>query len=602
MIDERRFLELIEFYLDNDLSAADETELVSVVERSPAHLQQLRSILRDQNICRTALRGFTASDIAQRVSHLVQGWRPASAASAVSTVVAHAVSRRQTTARLYWIRMAAAALIVLVTAPMLWWFIRGQPADNDATAPRVVAVTGRALTERGTLIALGDHLRIGGIARTDAGAQVALVWPDGTQVDLAGGTTLAREAGTGEHLRLDLGSISVVAAKRPAEEALEVHCADATVRVVGTRFAVAFADGKSTVSVSEGLVRVQRRSDGKSSVLGAGQQVTVNLLPPPAPMLYSAERIEAVRQAVDAGRHPWVDSMASLRSQIGDLLAPRLPDAGDLLVPAASGPQLDRHLQARAEIDQLCRSMIGLSLWGRLQMDDPAATAALERIRRATDLRLIGDEADLLVSDMLVVHVLQSADLLRSTRWWSDQDSARIDRWITEVAFPAATRLEDRRRPSPQRSRGLAALMAIEAWRGNLPQVRARMSQLRSELPRLLPAVSNARMAAAEETDNGLFQNMIHVLLAVDIARAAGGEVGAAPAEWDAAVQAFVRRVTRLKLQATHAESALSSALFGNQPWRTTQIPSAALFPDTHTNSYCWYFPNLQARDPRLEQ
>jgi len=92
--DSRRFLELAELYLDDDLSAGETTELRALLEADATLVQRLHTLLRDQVICRTALRPSDPRAIGARTQRMLDSWRPQSGEIAAQAVFAR-VDHRQ---------------------------------------------------------------------------------------------------------------------------------------------------------------------------------------------------------------------------------------------------------------------------------------------------------------------------------------------------------------------------------------------------------------------------------------------------------------------------------------------------------------------------
>ena len=246
------------------------------------------------------------------------------------------------------------------------------------------------------------------------------------------------------------------------------------------------------------------------------------------------------------------------------------------------------------------KPLVAHAVWARLSDDRSAAEEALTRIRRAVSLRLAGVEADLLTTDMLVIHVLESAGLLRALSLWEDADSSRIDTWLVGVGEPAVRRLMDNRGPS-QRWRGVAGQMAIHAWRGDQAAANSLMANLRGELSSLLAPAQSQELADLGPDNTSLYQIMCHVLLAADIARVAAGDITPPPPAWTAAVTAFLQRTERLGKSAKRQERSLVVALAGPLPWRSPAAVTLVNLPDDVDHSYAWYFPTLLLIDPRWE-
>jgi FecR protein len=598
--DNRRFLELAELYLDHDLSRTETAELRTLLEADATLVHRLHTLMRDQVVCRTALRPADPTAIGERTRRMLDSWRPQSGEIAAQAVFARVDQGRRMALILRWSSLAAAALVMVLVVPLLAPFFLRPVAQPDALAPSVSAVAGDVRLGDLALSAAGDRLGFSSTLTVGAAGSATLTWSDGTRLDLGHNSTLTRLPAAGQLFKLDGGSVSVIAAKRAPDQPLEIICPDSTVRVVGTRFTVVVTDGRSELSVTEGLVRHQRLDDGVWSLVGVGQRVTTARLPLPSPVLMSVEHLAALKTAIASGRQPFASALAALHKELPRFQAEPVLEERVITVTRYRGPRTELHSRARSLLHQLCRPMVGLALWSRLTDDEVAGRAALARIRVAMELRLEDEEADLLMSDMLAVYVPQAADLLRNQRWWDTEDSQRMDRWLRDVVQPAAERLSAARSAS-QRWRGVAALMSLHAWRGERERIIALMAEVRAEMPALLSPAMSSTLAARPEDDSGLYQIMAHALLCADLARVAAGDITPPPPAWNTAVDAFLQRLERLSLPAERQEMALGRALAGPAPWRSPAALPLAQDGDTTDHSYGWYFPVLLLLDPRWQ-
>ena len=596
--DNRRFFELAELYLDEELSASETSELRALLEADATLVQRLHSLMRDQVICRTALRPSDPQAIGERTSRMLDSWRPQSGEIAAQAVFARVDQRRRISFVLRWSSLAAAALVMLLVLPLLTPLFLRLVAQPDALAPTVSAMDGDVRLGALALSDAGERLGFGSTLTIGTHGSATLTWADGTRLTLGKNSVLTRLSAAGQRLKLDGGSIEVVAAKRAPDQPMEIICPDSTVRVVGTRFQVVVVDGQSELSVAEGIVRHQRTDDGMWSLVGAGQRVTTARLPLPGPVLMSVDHVSALTSAIAAGRQPLAFAFSDLQKQIPEFLADPLPTERVITVTRYKGPRTELHSRARSLLHHLCRPMVGLALWSRLTDDEVAGRAALARIRLAMDLRLEDEEADLLMSDMLAVYVPQAADLLRNQSWWDADDSSRMDQWTRDVAQPSAERMAASRSAS-SRWRGVGALLSIHAWRGESARIIALMAEVRAEMLELLSPAMSATLAARPEDDSGLYQIMAHALLCADIARVAAGDITPPPLAWNSAVEAFLQRLERMSLPADRQEMALGRALAGPGPWRSPAALPLTAAGDTTAHSYGCYFPVLLLLDPR---
>lgn len=595
MMDARRYDELSELLLDGELSADEAKELRAHLEATPAAITALRVSARDHLLCRTALRPADRLVLAERTRLMLDSWRPSSREVVVQTVFSRVDSRRRWAAVRTWGGLAAAALVLLLLAPTVVSFLLRPAVEPDARAPRLVDVAGVIQLDNGLVLAAGDRLNMGATVISGEDAAATLVWSDGTRITLAAGTTISRLPGTGQRLSLSRGTVSVRAAHRAADDPLEIICPDATARVVGTAFSTTVIDGRSRLTVDEGLVRWQRATDGAWSLLGAGQQATAAALPLPRGMLLPPEQIAALREAISAGLEPWAGSWKTLKEQVPAWLAQEIPAPYTQEVTAYY-PGNEQHSAARRTLYRQVQPTLGLALVARLSGDEACGRAAIAWMRSTTQVGIYGPEADILGSDTLVVHGLQAADLLRGLPYWSAADEAQVDGWIARE-LTSRTRLLRESRSVTARWRGIAGLMTIAAWHGDQQTVRALMADLRADIPVLLSRAAVTRMNA-EPDNHTLHQALNHALLCADIARVAAGDATPPPLAWGEAVAVFVSDLASGR-NANGGASFFQRALCGPGPWRTPAVTAAVTGADPPQFSYGWLFPTLTARDPR---
>lgn len=598
MSDDRRFLELTEVYLDDDLSAAEAKELRALLEGEPALVQRLSALLRDQVICRTALRPADPHAIRERTQRMLNAWHPQSGEIAAQAVFARVDHRRRVAFVLRWSGLAAAALILVLIAPLVLDWARRPVAEPDGQAPVISAVSGEVQSGARTLLATGERLGYGGSLRLAANASATLTWSDGTRVTLAGGTTVTRLPAAGQRLQLSAGALEVVAAKRPSDQPFEIVCPDATVRVVGTAFNVRVADGRTDLAVTEGLVRLTRASDGVSSLVGAGQRIAATRLPLPPPVVMSVDHLAALRAAISAGREPWASAYAALRRDQAAWQAEPLTEQTTLVVPEYNDGNPE-HTAARRFLHHLLRPMIGLALIARIDGDAQAEAAARARLMAASAMILTGPDAGTLSCDMQVVFGLQGADLLRGLPSWTTQDEARIEAWISRELQPHAERWQ-RNTWMSSRWRGTAALTTIAAWRGDQQEVLRLMADLRTSIASQFSERTVTRLTADPVEDQTMFQAISHALFCADVARVAGGDITPPPVEWTAALDAYLAGLGR-STQAAPQQRTFMRALAGPAPWRSPAAAALIDETDLRHHSYGWYFPSLVAHDPRWE-
>jgi hypothetical protein len=180
--------------------------------------------------------------------------------------------------------LAAAALCAL-------WIRTERRADDArqiaATAQRMapsLQLTSGKLEAGGAPLRAGARIAPHSALRTDV-EPAQLVLADRSVLRVASSTTLVYAgvvADREERVQLQNGRVSLQVNARARRNQLVVETAELSAWVVGTRFDVIREEqggrAGTTVSVSEGLVRVVAKSDAQVRLLAAGQQLTVHAL------------------------------------------------------------------------------------------------------------------------------------------------------------------------------------------------------------------------------------------------------------------------------------------------------------------------------------
>lgn len=164
-----------------------------------------------------------------------------------------------------------------------------EPVPSPAPTPtppappvRPVTVPAAALlaaAEGGVLLdgapsAGGRPIPPGAALEVAPGGRAVAVYPDGTRLELAGGTRLREifDVGPerGKRAILERGTITVEAARQPEGRPLVVASPHAEARVVGTTFRLLVEEGTTRLEVRRGRVRLARLSDGQAVDVPAG--------------------------------------------------------------------------------------------------------------------------------------------------------------------------------------------------------------------------------------------------------------------------------------------------------------------------------------------
>lgn len=228
-----RTRELINAFCSGNLDENERSELEETLRHSP----EARRLFLEYRATESALRS-TAGVPVQEIRFRRRSWQT------------------------YALTGLAAALVALLASVLLF-----RPTGGESIA----TVTGRA----GALLWTGDggevvhHLdpgdRIsGGTLETLASDSWAEIeFPDGSTMNVSGQSAITISVQDGQKvMRLREGTLSVDAAKQPVGAPMLLTTPSAEARVLGTQFNVSADDLTTRVIVNEGLVEVERLTDG----------------------------------------------------------------------------------------------------------------------------------------------------------------------------------------------------------------------------------------------------------------------------------------------------------------------------------------------------
>jgi len=291
MHDDPQFEELLNGYVDGQLSADQRGQLDEQLRADPARRNAFGGFLSIEGLLRSryaAPRPDTAAVLAaiDAAEKETTGRAVLSAIGGGRRVARPArlplPARR---GRGWWLTVAAAAGLLVMTGWMLERIGRvrlGEPAGAAAgTVARVLRVAGGVSVIRGDLharVQVGDELRAGERLETDKpDGTVTLGWPDGTRFVVHAGTALRleRNVGTAPLAGVFVARGMLEAAVRPATSggAPYAKTPHAEIRVLGTRFSLRVGPDATRVDVAEGRVNVRDVARGRAVVAGPGRCV-----------------------------------------------------------------------------------------------------------------------------------------------------------------------------------------------------------------------------------------------------------------------------------------------------------------------------------------
>lgn len=259
--------QLVEAYLAGDLDAAQSERLLAAID-DPTEAVGVRRRLVFAGQLAAALDRTPAEAVARAVLARLD-------AGADRGVVVAGVERalRPRIRRPALLLLAAACLLAALAAG-LWWIRHETPAGcRIATAGASAGVLREMIrlpATAGMVIRPGDAV----IADTPVG----IAFADGSRLDLAAGSRLHLQPDApGRRVRLEAGSLHADIAAQEAP--MHIATADARVEVVGTRFWLDVRDGRTSLEMYAGSVRVVRAGETGGRLVGAGESLRSGLSP-----------------------------------------------------------------------------------------------------------------------------------------------------------------------------------------------------------------------------------------------------------------------------------------------------------------------------------
>ena len=184
-------------------------------------------------------------------------------------------------------RLLAPVLTAVAAVAVLSVILVLTRKDDESSVAKIVGVTGDVqwTMDSGRVDKnLSPERPLGGgtLKSNSADATVALAFPDGTTVTLAGLSELQLPTGSQKTLRLERGTLFASVEPQPEGEPMRIDTPTARLEVLGTRFSVQVDEAGTLLVVDEGLVRAERAGDGSAVDVTAGRQVVL-AVPEPAP-------------------------------------------------------------------------------------------------------------------------------------------------------------------------------------------------------------------------------------------------------------------------------------------------------------------------------
>lgn len=272
-----RLEDLIGELLDERLSTSGREELQGVLRASASARRAFWGLVEHEALLHDVVCESAGRDLARMAAADLSVGEPCVRPGATSAAVQSPGSAR---VRAVWL-VASGVLLASVgwlAGPLLQsasWRAEGA-ASGDPVATlssltgevwRTDAAQKSSQATSAQSVYPGDRVRVG----EEAAAELTLA--DGSRVVLGARSVLHFDptGPAGKALRLECGSAAVEAAPQPAGRPLVIDTEQARLTVLGTRFRLYAGQGDSRVELEEGKVQFERRSDGTSVEVGAGQ-------------------------------------------------------------------------------------------------------------------------------------------------------------------------------------------------------------------------------------------------------------------------------------------------------------------------------------------
>jgi ferric-dicitrate binding protein FerR (iron transport regulator) len=171
---------------------------------------------------------------------------------------------------------AAAALLAAAGGAAIYMWNRSQRPGDETIAQLDVAWCSGSVSVSGTAVALepkaaqlplkpGDRIATG-----DGASRAAIVYPDGSRIELDASTAFViRETARGRDALLERGALTANVVSQTAGP-MVLSTRDAEVRVLGTRFRLAIEGRATRLEVAEGKVEMKRPADQQGTIVGSG--------------------------------------------------------------------------------------------------------------------------------------------------------------------------------------------------------------------------------------------------------------------------------------------------------------------------------------------
>ncbi len=271
---DERFQDLMGSLLDGEISPDEITELVRLSKGDPARLREIQEQLETSEMI--ALAEDELRDSALFVSALQGRILEDPFVSEVRAGIRRGGSLRRPRRLLPWGVAAAALLGFVGTGGLLW------QTTAEATVAELTEVSGPIQwTGDGgqvdTAPTGGRRLSGGTLESLAPDAWATVRFPDKTAVTISGQSTITISADRQKIVHLRRGSLSADVTPQPAGRPLVMVTPTAELRLGSTRCRVSADASRTTLAVSDGRVRVERLSDGRTVDVPAAHRTVASL-------------------------------------------------------------------------------------------------------------------------------------------------------------------------------------------------------------------------------------------------------------------------------------------------------------------------------------
>jgi hypothetical protein len=266
--------ELIDRYLDGELTADEETRLANWLA---ADVEHVRMFVREAHLHRQLRDIMLAQQYHAGAEALVKKAKRAGWHSAVGGF-GHVAAGRfpffpSDAFRRAWLPIAACLALLIIGVFWLFGATVGQPSLAE------VHGDGFSILREGQSIPIsaGMLLQTGDVLRTATDVTAVLNFPpEATRLTLLPETELKlAEMSRGKHFELRAGKLEASVARQRPFRPMSLKTPQAEARVVGTRFTLLAATNMTRLDVIEGKVLLTRLSDGEAVKVGTGHYATV---------------------------------------------------------------------------------------------------------------------------------------------------------------------------------------------------------------------------------------------------------------------------------------------------------------------------------------